>query len=290
MAQSTLVQITAADGHEFDATLWEPSDMPPSAVVMCSPAMGVPGRFYDRFAQSLAIEGIAAATFDLRGIGSSSLRADRKTDFGYYELVEFDYPALVTTLRHRLPDRPLFLMGHSLGGQVNCLYASVNAEVPSGLILIACSSVYWRKWSFPKSLGVLVLQQTAIALSRLFGYFPGRALGFGGREARRTIRDWARQGRTGEYRVEGSSYDFEASLSFLHLPVYALSFTDDGLAARAATEHLISKMPKSKATKEHISPRDLDVQKVGHFGWAKLGPILAPRIARWVRSVSEPSA
>jgi predicted alpha/beta hydrolase len=136
--------------------------------------MGVPARFYEPLAQELAERGLGAVTAELRGIGSSSVRVRRGVDFGYHELALKDLPAVTSAAREVYPEAPVFLLGHSLGGQVSALYASAYPERVHGLILVASGSPYFRNWRFPANLGVLVGSQLMRGISSVLGYYPGR--------------------------------------------------------------------------------------------------------------------
>ena len=71
---------------------------------------------------------------------------------GSYQLVYFDLRAMIETIRDRFPGKPIYLMGHSLGGQLAVLYSAMLPETISGVILIACGSVHFRNWQFPQNL------------------------------------------------------------------------------------------------------------------------------------------
>ena len=116
--------------------------------ILIAPAMGVPARTYLALAAELQSLGYSAATFDMRGIGRSSIRASRDNDFGYFDMVAEDFPAAVKTLESELPNRQLVLFGHSLGGQLSCLYLSQNPDAAKALILSASCSVHHKAGAF----------------------------------------------------------------------------------------------------------------------------------------------
>jgi predicted alpha/beta hydrolase len=158
--------------------------------------MGVPARYYDHFAASLAARGIACQTSELRGVETSSLRARRSVDFGYRELVEFDLACAVVSVRARFPDLPLYLVGHSLGGQIGVLFSAMHADQVKGIALIAAATPYYRM--FPGRRRAVMLGGSVVfpLVSRALGYWPGRLFRFGRRESRRLIAEWGHLGRT----------------------------------------------------------------------------------------------
>ncbi|MEW6530544.1 MAG: alpha/beta fold hydrolase [Thermodesulfobacteriota bacterium] len=279
------LSVQAQDGHCFDLRVRREVTEHPAAVVLCLPGMGVPGAFYQPLAKALGSEDVAVALMDLRGVGSSSVRASRKRDFGYYEIIAYDIPGAVAELQRRFPSAAIFLLGHSMGGQLICLSASSRLPDIAGIILMASGTVYHRAWDFPYNVGTHVFQLLIPLVARLWGYFPGARLGFGWREARRQLRDWSYQGRTGRYKVVGCNCDLERLLSALAVPVLAISFTQDFYAPPRSVDHLLGKLKAAEITRELLDPADLGLKRDSHFGWVKRAELFSPRIRGWVRSV-----
>jgi len=278
-----LLPVKMADGtRSIISVFTTEGDDNTSPVVICMPAMGVSASFYDPFAASLAATGLNAVTADLRGIGHHSARASRTTQFGYYEMVYFDWPATVSTVKKRFPSNRLVMLGHSLGGQLSCLYAAVHPGAVDALILIASGSVYYRGWRFPHNLGVLFSTQLLKLISGILGYFPGQKAGFGGTESAKLIRDWAHEARTGRYKLTDSPHDLEALLGTVRVPVLAISLEGDFFAPPSALRNLLAKMNQSRITQMHLSSQDLGMEQLDHFRWMKSPEPLARQIADWL--------
>jgi predicted alpha/beta hydrolase len=254
-------------------------------VVVCMPAMGVRAAFYEPLALNLARRGINAVTADLRGLGASAVRVGRGIDFGYHDMLIHDWPIIVDATRTAFPGSPLFLLGHSLGGQLNVLYTSLKPQKIAGLILVASCSVYYKGWRFPGCYGIWLGTQTANLLAALLGFFPGRRIGFGGTAARTVIRDWARNARTGNYALTNSPHDFDALLGALRRPVLAVSLDGDRLAPSRALANLCRKFPEAPLTRWHVKPEELAPEGLDHFGWVRHSAPIAARIGTWVHGV-----
>ena len=108
------VEYHAKDGTRATMRIF-PADHANVPVVVCLPAMGVRCTYYNNFAQILSRAGFNVVTSDLRGIGSSSIRASRRCDFGYEEIISVDLPALIGAVQQRFPSSERLLLGHSLG-------------------------------------------------------------------------------------------------------------------------------------------------------------------------------
>ena len=163
-----------------------------SPVCLCLPAMGLAARYYRPFAEALAqATAGTVAVADLRGQGQSHLRARRGARFGYREIVEEDLPALLDALAGRFPYRPLFVVGHSLGGQLATLAAVHMLDRLSGLVLVAAGTAHYRVWP-PANRWRMRLAVSGIrAAATLLPWYPGSLLGFGGDQPRRLMRDWS---------------------------------------------------------------------------------------------------
>jgi len=84
-----------------------------------------------RLGEPLAKEGFDVVLFDVRGHG-------RNEELPYVTVRHFrdDVTAALQWMRGRFPDRPIILVGHSLGGAGSVL-AVADGALPDGLVLIA---------------------------------------------------------------------------------------------------------------------------------------------------------
>ncbi|WP_369927865.1 alpha/beta fold hydrolase [Xanthomonas sp. NCPPB 2632] len=281
MTDSTPDIVTSAqplrmtDGASADLLIYRPAAAPPRAALLWLPAMGVGARHYDLLARALAARGVAVALHEWRGLGSSDRRASRRANWGYRELLGDDLPASLAALRRAIPEVPVHIGGHSLGGQLACLLAATSPLPLAGVILVGSGAPYWRRFK-P---WVALAYMAAPALANLVGRLPGRRIGFGGNEARGVIADWARSGRKGTYSARGLRLDLEGALRGQRSPVLALRLQDDWLAPAASLDFLLGKMPDAPSQVHLMSPADLDGQAADHFTWMKAPDAIARRIA-----------
>lgn len=283
MPEFTELPCRAADGATSTLAVHEPGNLTEDVpVLLMTPAMALTGRFYRPLAEPMAAAGLRLVTMDLRGHGTSSLRPDRDTDFGYRELLELDWPAAIATVRERYPRAPVFLLGHSLGGQVSVLYAGANPGSVAGVITVATGSIWWRAFPRPRRYVFLLGTQFITAAGTVLGSYPGHRLGFGGHEARTLVADWAHQARTGKYRAKGSATDYEAALDGMREPALLISLAGDDFAPASAADHLAGKLPPDRVTRLHLDDAVYRDSRNAHFGWVKRpGPIVAA-IADWL--------
>lgn len=281
---SFIVPVVSTDGARSELIFMQPDD-DPQHVLYWLPAMGVPAKHYVSLAEAFASRGIAVVLHEWRGIGSSDRRAGRECDWGYRQLLEADLSVGVAEASSRWPRATLWIGGHSLGGQLACLYASLHPDSVKGIALIASGAPYWRRFRF----GALLSIAYALAspLARLVGYLPGRRIGFGGNEARGVIADWSRSGRTGRYSANGMTVDFERQLAALELPLLALRLRDDWLVPQSSLDWLLDKMPRSFRRMRIFSTEQMAGQSADHFTWMKTPDVLVAQLADWVRDSDE---
>ncbi|MFZ4478674.1 MAG: alpha/beta fold hydrolase [Rhodoferax sp.] len=281
MAEPQKLTITSSDQHRFDANL-HTTDDPCAPLLVFLSAMGAPSRVYGRFSREMVKHGIQVCTPDWRGIGSSSMRSGRSCDYAYRHLVENDLPALLTALGQRFPATPIWLGGHSLGGQLSLLGAAANPAPVSGLVLIASGTVHLPCYSTKYRLWVRSLALISRFTAATLGYFPGSRIGFAGREASGVMRDWSHVALTGEYRLAGSAINYEQALRELKVPVLALNFRADLWSPLKATDALLKKLPRTSPVRWHWGKAETGGIDFDHFSWTKQPVVIAAAVARHI--------
>jgi len=271
--------VEASDGHRFEQIEFRPEA--PAHYLYWLPALGVTARSYRPFARALAEKGVAVIIHEWRGAGSSSLRAGRRSDWGYRELLDLDIAAGLQQVGQREPGQRLLIGGHSLGAQIAALALARQPDSIDGLVIIAGGSPWWRSFPFPLNGLLPLVFVTFRGLGAVLGYYPGRRLGFAGTEARGLIRDWTRSGWTGHYNPDGIDQDLEAAMSQLEKPVLTLSMASDWFVPRGSLEWLLGKMPGCTVDSEILGQEDFAERKPDHFGWMKEPGPVVERIVNW---------
>lgn len=279
-----LVRVRSEDGASIEATVYEPDTSSSDVLFLCLPAMGVKASYYQRLAEELTRSGHAVMLCDLRGQGTSDQKVP-SAKFGYREMTERDIPAYIKAAKSRKPEKDIILLGHSLGGHLSLLYASSQPDEVKAVALIASGSVYYRAYPFPQNLKIWGATQSSVLISTLCGYFPGHKLGFGGRQPKAVMRDWARQGRTGRFVPKGSDFDYEAAMTKISRPVFALSIDGDKFAPHSATDHLVGKLNSASVTRIEYNPSDALVDQVNHFRWVKYCQEIVSKLNQWVETL-----
>src|SRR5690625_4262955 len=246
-------------------------------VVLIVPAMGVHAGYYGKLTEAIREAGLTAADTELRGNEESGGRTpSRRYDYGYADLLD-DVNAAVIAVRQRLPGAPVYLLGHSLGGHLGMVHAGQNPGHLAGLLLVASGSVWWRLWH-P---GMYLVGVVVSAMSRIFGYFPGHRVKFGGREARQQMLDWTRFNRTGRLEFGTPRVNHDPAIAEVDLPVLGMSFAGDGFAPAKAVDGLLAKMPKAQVTRLHVG--EGTPEPPGHLRWARRPEVVLPDLVAWIK-------
>lgn len=239
--QAREIAVESADGHRWTLLARIPDGAKRSLLWL--PALGIAARHYVPFAEALAARGVAVFVHEWRGNGSSSLRAARHCDWGYRELLELDIPASRAAIEAELPGLARAIGGHSLGGQLACCQLALAPSTAGEAWLAGSGAPYWRAFPYPHRLWLPLAYRFLPWLAERKGYLPGRAIGFGGNEARGLIRDWARTAISGRYAAEGVATDIEAAFTGVRARLRAAVFAADWLAPESSARFLLSKMP-----------------------------------------------
>ena len=109
---------------------WHPSDTARGVVVIV-PGFNSHSGYYKWVGEQFAADGIAAYALDLRGRGKSD--GERFYIDSFDEYVS-DVASFVKLVKSRERGLPLFLLGHSAGGVVACVYTIEHQSDLAGLI------------------------------------------------------------------------------------------------------------------------------------------------------------
>jgi acylglycerol lipase len=130
MAAALEFALTAADGPRLHGQGWMPE--PAWGVIVIVHGIAEHGGRYAWLAERANVRGIGVLTVDLRGHGRSPGERSYVERFDDYLL---DVDALWAKAQELAAGRPLFLMGHSMGGAIALRWAAQRRQAMAGLIL-----------------------------------------------------------------------------------------------------------------------------------------------------------
>jgi len=274
------MEIIAGDGLPIAATFYHPPEKPTGAVLIV-PAMGVSQDYYQPFASWLSQQGYTVATFDYRGTGLSRLRELRGFRADIFDWARLDCAAMIDALPHR----PLYWIGHSLGGQILALVP--NHRLVTKAVTVATGSGYWRE-NTPRIRPLawwlwFVVTPPALAL---WGYFPGKTLRKVGDLPKGVMQQWRRWCLDPEYAIGAEGEAVRAEYAAVRSPIVSLSFSDDEMMSARNTESIHGFYANAPRKMKRIAPRDIGAARIGHFGFFRAAfeaslwrPHLLPELA-----------
>lgn len=292
------VSLASSDGCKQTLSLYlqnsESDPIKKDVTIVCFPAMGVASKFYKPLLEALFNAGFDVVASELRGNGSSSVRASWGVNYNYHTLIEYDYQAVVDYARSVKPDNAIYILGHSLGGQLGLIYSAINSDKVDGVITVAAGSAYYKSFDSSKQILVRLAAPLFRLAANIMGYFPGKKLGFANREARGMIKDMARQAVTGDYQSVGAPHDYERLLSQFSKPVLTVSISKDKIAQKYTVIHLASKLLKSKMEYWEVESKTVNlsgnrVVPIDHFNWVRDPGVVTKKITDWIQ-VSQDSS
>lgn len=123
---------TMDDGYRLPVQSWHP-DSPTRAVVLALHGFNDYRNAFQRAGRLFAAQGISTYAYDQRGFGETDYRGL----WSGHERMCADLHAMLTLIRERHPDVPLFLLGESMGGAV-AITALARRPMPvDGVVLVA---------------------------------------------------------------------------------------------------------------------------------------------------------
>lgn len=239
-------------------------------IVLISPAMAVSSRYYRPLVEAFADRGWTARALPRRGFEPDEPVASRKVDWSYADEIS-DIAEAVAQARAEDPDRPVLLLGHSLGAQLVAGH-DLQHEPSDGFIAVGAAVPHFRR--YPRGgLPVLAISTIVPVATRVYGYLPKPAFGSPG--ARTLMREWARFARTGRppfpvpgplptptlvVKLQGDSYAVSAATD-----AFASTFLDEGSLTRWT--YLRSDAPEGGTTH--------------HVQWVRTPDPVVDRIVAW---------
>jgi len=158
-------QWKSRDGVQFYARGWEPQASTPKGVVCLVHGHGEHVGRYDHVGEALSAAGYALLGFDQRGHGRS---AGQRGHIPSYEALLDDIALLLEQAMNRYPALPLFLYGHSMGGNEVINYALRRKPALSGVI----ATCPWLRLAFePPALKVALGRM----MNRIFPAFAQKS-------------------------------------------------------------------------------------------------------------------
>jgi pimeloyl-ACP methyl ester carboxylesterase len=220
------LEIRASDGTVLRALVDDPPEgVALSGTVVLAHAMLARKSTFGRrdrpgLSSELAARGFRTVAFDFRGHGDSV----GLPEWGYDDLVRRDLPAVVECARARGDDKPVIVLGHSLGGTV-ALAAQGSGRIDADALVVVGSNIWLRRLE-PSRLrwaAKTAIARAVLAVSSRASGLPARRLRLGTDDASgRYVADLFRGVTDDAWSSADGRDDYFACLAQVRVPVAAV--------------------------------------------------------------------
>jgi len=256
--------IRAADGYRLEVATYESaSHSAPPHVAIINSGAGIPKTFYEPFASWLAALGIPTITYDYRGIGGSRGKSLKNLAAAIADWGSKDCAAVLNYAYQLYPGAKIQVVGHSIGGIVTG-FVSSDAPRIDRLLFISPHTGYLGDYASSSRLKMFALWHLLMPIvTRMVGYFPGRALGLPEDLPAQVALEWGR-------RRFSWSLDSDASYrSCSHIDANALALrpSDDLFATESAVRRVEQRFSSVRFTDLVLEVSPKSDKRLGHFGF-----------------------
>ena len=288
---SQTLTIPAVDGYPLHVRIWrQPEAAAP--VVIINPATSVLSRYYSRFASYLHSHGFHVVCYDYRGIGDSRPQQLRHFQANWLDWGGQDFEGVLRYVIGAFPDSPIQLVAHSVGGLLVGLAPSSHRI--ERVFAMGSQFAYWPDYAANRRVPMHLRWHIVMPIiTALFGYFPGKRLGWLEDTPTGIVQDWnaatERLEQTwkndARLRTPEQQQALVAQYGRVAADWLAFTVTDDPFGTEVATHRLLDYYRGSNRQHLRLDPAQLDGQGIGHFAYfhARYADSLWPVALQWLQ-------
>lgn len=246
--------------------------------MLIAAAMAVPSGFYRPLVAELESRGWDARALPTHGFERGEPTASRSQDWSYADEMQAIADA-VAKARAEDPDRPVILLGHSLGAQLGAGH-QIHHPPADGFVMVGASVPHFRSYPYG-GLGVLFLGLSVPLATRIRGYLPKPFFGAPG--AQTLMREWARFVRSGK-----PPFDVPHRIT---TPTLVVQLQGDTYAVSASNKVFTEMMVDPAVVTRWVYLKDSvpDGGTTHHVQWVKTPAPVVNQIITWWESLDHSS-
>lgn len=242
----------------------------PAPLVLIVAAMAVPSGFYRPLVAELESRGWEARALPTRGFERGEPIASRAHDWSYADEMSAIADE-VAKARADQPERPVILLGHSLGSQLGAGH-ELHHPPSDGFVTVGASVPHFRSYPYG-GLPVLALGVSVPVVTRIRGFLPKPF--FGGPGARTLMCEWARFVRSGK-----PPFDVPRRIT---TPSLVIQLQGDAYAVSRSNKVFAELFLDPDATTRWVYTKDVVPEggTTDHVMWVKTPAPVVDKIISW---------
>ena len=265
--ESNTIDFLAHDGYMLTGILYTPKTIKARIVVAC--ATDVPQPFYRRFAEFSAAQGFEVLTFDYRGIYLSAPKQLKDFQMSYLDWGEHDLTGAIDRLKS--DNLPLFMVGHSYGGQA--LGLTRNHHKVSAMYCYGTGAGWHGFMPFKERIKVQVIWNIVFPpMVAIKGYLPWSKLNMGADLPKGVYQQWRKWCKNPTYFfADPQQQDLHQRYSEVKTPIFAIAALDDDWALPQSRDSFMQHYRQAPMHYINISAKDYGLKTIGHMGYFRKG-------------------
>jgi len=271
--RSERMTLFAADGYPLAATRYAAAGTTRGHVVVAG-AIGVPQRYYRRFAEFAALSGYSTLTFDYRGVALSAPSTLKGFRMNYFDWGRQDLAAAVDAMSASRV--PLYAVGHAFGG--HAFGVLPNHDKLTALCTFGIGAG-WHGWMPPleRLRALATWHVLGPLLTRWKGYLPWSLLGMGEDIPLDVYQQWKRWCRYPSFFFDDPSMRYIIrSFDRVRTPLMAANAIDDRRSPPKSRDAFMAGYRNAAQERLDIEPARVGMRAIGHMGYFK-----ADAVALW---------
>ena len=259
---------TASDGYPLIGTLYTPEHGIKANIVLAS-ATGVPQAFYRRFAEYATQFGYQVLTFDYRGVAQSAPKRLKGFKMSYLDWGTLDLAVAIDFLAQ--DPIPLFMVGHSYGGQA--LGLAPNHAKVTAMYCFGTGAGWHGYMPFKEKMKVQVIWNIIFPpMVAVTGYLPWSKLNMGADLPIGVYQQWRKWCKNPTYFfADPEQHALIAQYEQVKTPIYAVSALDDDWALPNSRHAFMQHYRQAPMQFINISASDYGLKEIGHMGYFRKG-------------------
>ena len=259
---------SASDGYPLSGTLDTPEHGIKANIVLAS-ATGVPQAFYRRFAEYATQFGYQVLTFDYSGVAQSAPKRLKGFKMSYLDWGTLDLAVAIDFLAQ--DPIPLFMVGHSYGGQA--LGLAPNHAKVTAMYCFGTGAGWHGYMPFKEKMKVQVIWNIIFPpMVAVTGYLPWSKLNMGADLPIGVYQQWRKWCKNPTYFfADPEQHALIAQYAQVKTPIYAVSALDDDWALPNSRHAFMQHYRQAPMQFINISASDYGLKEIGHMGYFRKG-------------------